>query len=334
VGLLSNSFRPPQLICAIREIFRHRTMLVEQAADSIRRMQKSLTEMNVLVHNVVSDITGQTGLAIIDAIIAGDHNPQTLALHRDPRVKAKPDEIKMALQGNYRPEHLFTLEQSRQAYSFYQKQIAACDARIEIMIKDIDGSPPSETTSTGNATAAKINSKNAVKLPSLDLRAEMVRIFGVDLATVPGVGLNVLCTILAEVGPDLSRFPTVRHFVSWLRLCPNPRISGGRKIGNSVPHGTPRLALALRIATQSLERNQSYLGTYFRKMKYRFGPKTAAKATANKLARILYAMITTATPYSESNFESQQKRSETQRLLRLTKEAAHFGLLLQPVPAS
>lgn len=329
VGLLKGSFRPPQVIRAIREILRRRSTLVELAAASIQRMQKSLTQMNLLLHNVISDITGVTGMAIIDAIIAGERDPHILALNRDKRIKATEDEIVKSLIGHYRSEHLFTLKQSREEYRFYQTQLSDCDAQIEVMLKDIDGEPPQEPTPKGFGSS---HTKNKVDLPTLDFRTEAARIMGVDLAQIPGIGSNVLAAIITEAGPDLSAFPDSHAFASWLKLCPNPKISGGKKLGRAKPIGAPRLATALRQAAQTLERSDHYLGQFYRKMRSRFGGPTAVKATAHKLARIIYSMVTTKKPYSESYFVDAIQKNDNKMLNYIKHQAAKFGLTLTPEP--
>jgi transposase len=329
VGLLDGSFRPPEVIRAIREVLRFRGTIVQQAAESIQRMQKSLTQMNLLLHNAISDITGVAGLAIVDAIVAGERDPAILARHRSKGMKSSVEVIEKSLTGHYRDEHLFTLRRSREAYGFYQKQIAECDAEIEAMLKKIDTEPPKyppikPTTKKGSHT------KNQVKLPEADLRGEMTRAFGVDLVEIPGLGPNTVCTILAEVGTDLSSFPNAGSFASWLKLCPGLRSSGGKKLRGRTSFGKPPLANALRIAAQALHDDKSYMGQFYRKMRARFGGPIAVKATAHKLSRIIYAVISTKTPYDESHFAKAEERSKQRRLNRLYRDAAEFGLTLAP----
>jgi transposase len=327
VGLLRGSFRPPEAICAIREVLRYRSGLVSQAGSDILRMQKSLTQMNLLLHNVISDITGVTGLAIIDDILAGERDPKALAQRRNHRIKASCEEIEKSLTGHYRREHVFTLGQSRKSYRIHLEQIAECDAEIERMLKEIDGEPP--IAPPGDTGRSRFG-KNDVVLPNANLRDELSRIFGVDLMRVPGLGANTACAILAEVGRDLAEFPSPAAFASWLKLCCDPRISGGKAIGPAVRRPKPKLGSALRIAAQSLERSETYLGCYFRRMKARFGAPVAVKATAHKLALIIFAMITKKEPYDEGKFDQAAEKIAQRKLRRLQKDAAALGLTITP----
>lgn len=331
VGLLRGSFRPPEAIRAIREILRHRAALIQQAAATIQRMQKSLTQMNLLLHNVLSDITGCTGIAIIDAILAGERNPRVLARFRNPRCKASVEVIEKSLTGHYRDEHLFTLRQSRQAYEFYQQQIATCDAEIAAMLKRLDDAEPPAQAPAPDDPKKNSHVKNAVRLPHRSLRDEMIRVHGVDLTEIPGIGPNIVCTILAEAGRDLSSFPNADAFASWLKLSPRPRITGGKKVGRPWPSGEPPLAIALRQGAQTLHNSKTYFGEFYRKMRARFGSPIAIKATAHKLARILYTMITTKSRYDETRFALAQQRANQRALKRLHHQAARFGYVMTPI---
>jgi len=332
VGLLKGSFRPPEQVCAVREILRHRATLVRQGARDILRMQKSLTQMNVLIHNVISDITGLTGLLILDAILAGERDPQKLALFRDPHIKATPETIEKSLIGNYRAEHLFTLKQSRESYRFHREQIEECDAQIEKMLKEFDGEMP--ISPTPGTKPGKSHGKNDIRLPHGNLHSEMIRVHGVDLATVPGIAPTTACTIFTEIGRDITQFESASAFVSWLKLCPDPRISGGKVLGHSKCPSKPKLSVHLRQIAQSMEKNQSYLGHFYRRMKSKHGPATAAKATAQKLARIIYTMLTTKQPYDESHFVSAQKKLDQGRIRWILQQAPSLGLTIQQTSVS
>ncbi len=224
VGLLRASHRPAQTICAVRSIWRHRESLVQMAAAHIQHMQKALDQMNLQLHHVISDISGTTGLSIIDAILDGERNPETLAALRDPRIVASRETIARALVGDYRTEHLFTLQQSLRAYRQYQQWIAACDVEIERQLRVL---PNNLADDQKPLSKPKDHHKPRRNEPGFDLRSQLYRIFGVDLTEVPGVSSLTAHALLTEVGPDLRRFPNAAAFASWLGLCPDNRISGG-----------------------------------------------------------------------------------------------------------
>ena len=206
--------------------------------------------------------------------------------------------------------------------------MAECDAQIEAMLKHIDGEPPD--TPLPPDACKNSHSKNAIRLPHKDLREEMMRVFGVDLTQVPGLCLNIICTILSEVGTSLSAFPSAEAFVAWLKLCPSLRSSGGKKLPAKHKIGQPNLATALRLAAQALHADKSYLGQYYRKMRARFGAGIATKATAHKLARIIYAMITKKTPYDKSHFAKAEERAQARRFSSLQRAAKEIGMILTP----
>lgn len=327
VGLLSASFRPEETVCAIRAILRLRSALVADASRDILRLQKSLTQMNLLLHNVISDITGVTGLAIIDAILSGERDPKILAQHRDFRIKASIEQIEKSLRGHYRQEHLFTLRQARQSYRFHQEQIAQCDAQIELMLRGIDtpdAPPPPDTPYRGRT------GRNDIRLSETSLRDELVRINGVDLTDIPGVGPNLAAAIFAEVGNDLSKFPTSGHFASWLKTTPAPRISGGKILGYAKAPAKPRLGVLIRQAVQSLDRSDSYLGHFYRRLKARIGATAANKAAAHKLATIIYALLTTKKAYDETSFAKAADKILQKRISRFHKEAQALGIQIAP----
>jgi len=327
VGLLRASHRPTQTICAVRSIWRHRESLVQMAAVHIQHMQKALDQMNLQLHHVISDITGTTGLAIISAVLDGERNPENLATLRDPRIVASRETIARTLVGDYRVEHLFTLRQSLQAYRQYQQWIAACDSEIERQLQVLPSNLPDDPKPLSKPRDHHKPRRNE---PRFDLRSQLYRVFGVDLTAVPGVSSLTAHTLLTEVGPDLRRFPNAAAFASWLGLCPDNRISGGRVLSVVTRKVKNRLTIALRMAAQSLHRSQSYLGQYFRRMRIRLGTPPAITAAAHKLARVLYHLITTRQPYEESTFAAMEERARQRQLLRLTKQAARFGFQLVP----
>lgn len=330
VGLLRGSFRPAQEICAVRSLLRHRDNLVKSAAVHVQHIQKSLTQMNLKIHNVISDITGVTGLAIIDAILAGERDPKILASLRDSRIKADRKTIIKSLRGDYRPEHIFTLKQSLQTYRNYQQMINDCDIEIENHLKafesriDVDENPLPPST--------KRKRKPRGNSPKFDLRSHMYRILGTDLTQIDGISDIVTHTYFTEVGPDLSMFKTAAFFCSWLGLCPANKISGGKILSSRTRPVSNRLAQALRLAASSLWNSQSYLGDYYRRMRARHGSPKAISITAHKLARIIYYLVKNQKPFDESVFAEQEKAHQRRLQKRLLKQAKSLGFQLVPSP--
>ena len=335
VGLLTGSFRPDQQVCAIRSVMRHRSRKVQEAASHVQRMQKSLDQMNVRLHNVITDITGSTGLAIIDAILAGKRDPHLLALYRDPRVKATADEIAKSLIGDYRPEHLFTLAQSLESYRFCQAQIAKCDAQMGEMLAEFDSqsdiTPPDEpkTPPTAGPTPDRMR-KGQVKLPSASLTDEMHRLFGVDLTRVPGFGSSLVFALFTELGADMSAFASSAHFASYIAVCPQNQVSGGKVLSKGTRNVKSRLSVIFRLAARSIARDHSYLGECYRRIKTRLSAAQANMAIAHKLARIIYHLLTKKEEYNADVFDIQVQRFKQKRLKRIQKEAAYLGLTIAP----
>jgi len=232
VGLLRAAFRPEQQICAVRSVLRHRNELLQAASQHVLHMHKALTQMNLQIHPVISDITGVTGLAIVDAILAGQRDAAELAQLRDPRMKVNTETIRKSLEGNWRSEHLFTLGQSRDLYRIYQQQVVKCDLEIEEMLQQFEprtnpAEKPLPPDRKQNRDGRKKRKKNGHPHPEFDLRTETYKLFGVDVTQIPGLDENALA-LFSEVGRDMSRWPTAAHFVSWLALCPDNDISGGK----------------------------------------------------------------------------------------------------------
>jgi transposase len=328
VGLLRASHRPTQTICGIRSIWRHRESLVQIAAVHTQHIQKALDQMNIQLHHVLSDITGVTGLTIIDAILAGERDPNKLAQLRQTRIKASEQTVAEALVGDYRSEHLFVLRQSLQAYRQYQSWITDCDGKIEKQLSRIESKIDPVQNPIPKTTDHRKPRGNEARF---DLRNELYRIFGVDLTEVPGVSSLTVHKLLTEVGADLSKFPSAAAFASWLGLCPDNRISGGKILSARTRHVVSRFALALRLGAQSLYGSRSYLGEYFRRMRARLGTPAAITAAAHKLARILYHLITTRQRYDETVFAVMEQRAQQRQLSKLKKHASLLGFELKPV---
>lgn len=334
VGLLKASFRPAQDVCAIRSLVRHRNNLVELATCHVQHMQKALDQMNLQLHHVISDLTGTTGLAIMDAILAGERDPTKLAGLRDPRIRATEQTIVKSLVGDYRPEHLFTLKQSLALYRGYEKQISECESEVQRFMKKLDANT---NQATHPLSPAKDSVKKCKVMPpakALCLREEAYRILGVDLTTVPGISVLHIQAVVAEVGPDLSKFRSPAAFASWLGLCPDNDVSGGKVLWTGTRRVKNRFAAALRMAAQSLQGSRSALGEFYRRMRSRLGAPKAITATAHKLARIVYHLLMTHEPYDEGVFgrleSGYRKRTEN----RLKAQAKALGYALVPAASS
>ena len=332
VGLLKASFRPPDQICVIRSLWRHRESLVQMAAEHTLHMQKALSQMNVQLHHVLSDITGVSGLAILDAILEGERDPMKLAALCNWRVRSPRQIVAKSLEGDYRPEHLFTLKQSLVGYRFYRKLIAEVDQELEAKMRELpsaEGAPAEIPPRTKACIYQKAGNE-----PAFDLKAEVFRIAGVDLTDVPGISAITAHTILIEIGPDLSRFRNASAFASWLGLCPDKKVSGGKVLYTGSRKVKNRAAIALRLGAHCLYHAQNYLGEFYRKMKWRLGAPQAVTATAHKLARIVYHMLTTKEPYCESVFIKYDEQAQLRAELRLRTQAAKLGFQLTPAPQS
>ncbi|EIP97337.1 transposase IS116/IS110/IS902 family [Opitutaceae bacterium TAV1] len=326
VGLLRAAFRPEAKVRAVRTLWRHRSTLVRQSAQQVQHMHKALDQMNLQVHHVLADITGVTGTAIVEAILEGERDPCALARFRDKRVKASPQTLVKALTGDYRPEHLFCLRQAYQALRFIEKQITEADVHIGQKLDEL-----TQTTgplpATPPAGAPKRSAKHAPGYPAQErLRA----LFGVDLTSIPGVSTLTAQTVWAELGADLSAFPTVKHFCSWLSLCPDNRTSAGKCLSTKTRASANRLAHALRLAAQCCHHAKHELGDYYRKMRARLGAAEGLVATAHKIARILYAVITTRTPYEPSILARSSQHLHAWRVKKLHSMALHLGFHLVP----
>lgn len=324
VGLLKASFRPEQAVCEIRSLMRHRQNLVEMACVHVQHMQKSLDQMNLQIHHVISDITGVTGLAIVDAIVAGNTNPKELAKLRDYRIKASEATVTKSLVGDYRAEHIFTLKQSLTAYRYYQQLIADCDQEIQQRIQAFDS--PHDDPSGAAATDC---SDSATPTSNFDLHTHLNRIFGVDLTGIPGFECLRVQTILSELGVDLlSKFGTDDRFCSWLNLCPKDGSSAGRRIRAPKIKTKNRVTQQFRLAAQSLHHSQSYLGAYYRTQRARHGAVKAIKNTAHKLARIFFHVVTNRQPYDQTVFTKLEARNQKRRLHTLQSLAKEMGYSL------
>ena len=326
VGLLRGSFRPEAAICALRALSRHRSNLVEAAAVHVQHMQKALTQMNLQIHHVLSDITGKSGLAIVDAIVSGKRDPEQLARLADGRIHAERETVIKSLVGNYRSEHLFTLRQSLEAYRHYQKMLVDCDREIEQHMSQLPNQPNGGQPLQGNKRGKR--RKNQFHF---DMGKELYRVLGTDLTAVPGLSALTVHTLVTEIGTDFGRFPNVAAFTSWLTLCPGSKKSGGKVLSSKTRKSNSRLAAALRLAAQTLHKSQSYLGAYYRRMRARLGAPQAITAAAHKLARMVYHLISTRTAYDESVFAQEEQKQAIRHQHRLLKQALALGFQLVPL---
>ena len=327
-GLLAASFRPDDLTVRVRSLLRHRDGVVSQATEHIQRMQKAFNEMNIQLHHVLSDITGTSGRAIIEAILEGQRDPHKLADLRDPRVKTPRETIIKALTGDWRSEQLFTLQQNYAAWQFFQTQVVAIDQEIQVYYGQYasqgTAEPPQEKPSRSK------KSKGKAEL-DLNMQNELIRIVGVDLTAIPGISTSSARGILSEVGLDMSRWKTVKHFAAWLGLCPNTKITGGKVIGSATRKVKNRAAQILRICAWSLSRSYSELGDFYRRMRARLGAPKAITALAHKLARIIYHMLSTREAYDETRFKVSEEEARRRHENRLKKQAQRLGFQLVPV---
>jgi len=324
VGLLRSSFRPAAAIIPLRSFMRQRATLVEEASTRIHRMQKALTQMNVMLHVVVTDITGQTGLRIVRSILAGERNPERLAAHRDPRCHASRAEIVAALTGNYRAEHLFALRQNFAAYEFLLRQIAECDGEIEVLLTALAAQQP--PPSAPLPAPRKRDSKHQ---PQFDIRSPLHRLTGgADLSQIDSIGPHAALQLIAEIGTDMRRWPTEKHFASWLTLAPNNKISGGRLLSSRTPPSANRAAAIFRRCAMSLTRTSTALGAFYRRLAARAGKAKAITATARKLALLVYRVMSGQLVYTDPGVTAYQQLHRTRELKSLRRRARQFGFQL------
>lgn len=328
-GLLSSAFRPEQQVCVLRSYIRQRSMLVRYASNHIQHIQKALTQMNIKLQHVISDVTGVSGMNIILAILDGERDPHVLASLRDRRCKSPTEKIVASLEGNWRDEHLFSLKQAIECFQFYQSKIAECDRIIEQQLQSFEDQMDGQSVSSPPKKRGK--DKNQ---PDFNVHEMLVRMTGVDLTQIDGIEVYSALLIVSEIGTDMSQWRNAKHFASWLGLCPGSKISGGRRISSQTRKCVNRVANILRLSANTLYNSKSALGGYLRRMKARLGAPKAITATAHKLARLIYSMLKFGTDYVDKGQEQYEKEYQSRRLANAKRNAKSMGYKLVPIDAN
>jgi transposase len=327
-GLLNNSFQPTDEIRVTRTLWRQRGSLAEQARSTIQRIQKVLTEMNVQLSNVLSDVSGASGMAIIHGILKGERDARVLAALADAQVKTSKEVIAKSLEGNWRQELLFVLGQEVELYGVYQDKIAECDRQLQTQLRTMTPKVDLEANPLGPRPKGKRAQGNA---PKFDLRTELYRLTGVDWTQVNGIDVTVAQSVIAETGVDLSPFPSEGNFTSWMGLCPANDSSSGRVIRKSTPHVASRAATAFRQAASSLIRSRSYLGAQYRRLRTRLGAPKAITAMARKLACLFYRLLKYGQQYVDKGMQFYEEKYRDQQIKAVTMRAHQLGLqVIQP----
>lgn len=324
-GLLRPSFRPERDIAALRAYLRLRERHLDYAAAHIQHMQKALTLMNLQLHHVVSDVTGVTGMRIIRAIVGGQRDPNVLATMRDGRCKASNEIVRAALVGNYQPEHLFALTQALALYDFYQMRLTECDARIESTLAALNADKQDPVEPMPKSRQKTVQA-NAV---CFDTRGPLYRLTGVDLTQIHGIGPYLALRLVAECGTDLSKWPTAKHFTSWLTLAPGCKISGGKVLSAHTRKTTNRVSAHLRLAAVTVGRTNTALGAFYRRLAARVGKAKAVTATARKIAVLFYNAMRFGIRYQDPGADHYERRYRERVIKQLHRRAAEFGFTLQ-----
>lgn len=321
-GLLKAAFRPQEQFCQLREFNRLRTRLLVDQGRSVQHMQKAMTLMNIQLSQAISDVAGVTGQKIVRAILAGERDPMVLAAYRDSRIKASEEEIAASLQGTWKAEHLLALKQAMGRYDFFAEQLQECDQQIEAVMQQLQAH-------TKELAKGKKRSK-AKNAPKFNLRDRLLKMCGVDVTRIDGIDETTALNVVSEVGTDLSRFPSDKHFASWLGLCPGTRISGGKVLGSKTKHSVNRAAQAFRQAAAALRSSKSALGAYYRRLCARMDKAKAVTAAAHKLARLFYALLTKGQEYVDQGQQYYEERYRQRVISQLQRRAQSLGMALVP----
>jgi transposase len=327
-GLLAGAFRPPDQVCVLRRYLRQRAMLLSSASQHIQHRQQALTQMNLKLQHVVSDVTGETGMAIMRAILAGERDPVQLARLRNDRCHHDEETIAKSLHGQWREEPLCALGQAVALDDMYHEKIAACDRQIAAHLETFAEGQDREALPPVSRPRKRTRNR-----PRLDVRGARHRITGVDLTAMEGIDEPTALTIISETGLDRGRWPTVQHFTSWLGLCPHHRVSGGKVLARGTKPRANRVATALRLAASGFQRSQSALGAFCRRMKARLGTPKAITATAHKLARLMYTMLNRGAAYVRQSLADDAQHDCDRMVQSLTRRAKALGYALVQTPA-
>jgi len=323
-GLLRGAFRPAEAVCTLRAYARQRGALLRTQSRSVQHMQKALAQMNIQLVNTIADVAGCSGQAILRAIVDGERDPYALAALKDRRIRASDEQIARSLQGNWRAEHLFALKQALDAFDFCGRQLAECDAQIESQLQRLRRTDPEAEPAKGKRRGSARNA------PKFDLRARLFQMCGVDLTRIDGIDVTTALVVVSEIGADLGRFPSDKHFASWLGLCPGTKITGGKLISGRTKPCANRAAQALRLAAAALRTSQSALGAYYRRLCARMDKPKAVTAAAHKLARLIYAMLTKGEEYTDQGQAYFEERYRQRVLLNLKRRAQQLGMKVVP----
>ena len=321
-GLLAAAFRPAEQVCVLRSSLRHRQMLLTYGAHHMQHRHKALQQMHLKLSQVVSDLTSVTGLAMLHAIIAGERDPLTLAKLRTPHCQHSEEEIAKALQGTWRAEHLFALQQAVALSHFSHQQLTVCDQHIQAHLGTF------ADKSDGQPLPPKPRRHKKVNEPRFDARTPLYRLAGVDLTTIEGIEEGTALVILSEIGTDMSRWPSVKHLCSWLGLSPPHKISGGKVLSRRVRPGAQRVTVALRLAARTVHQAHTALGAFYRRMRSRLGAPKAITATAHKLARLVYSLLKHGSAYVQQGIEAYESQYRERKIKALARQARAFGSTL------
>lgn len=330
-GLLRASFRPDQSICQLRSYMRQRESLIQYAANHVQHMQKALAQMNIQLANVVEDITGVTGMKIIRAIIAGERSPGKLASYRDGRCKQSEEVISKSLHGNYRDEHMFALQQAVELFDTYRNKIAECDHEVEKVLNQLAPNKLEKDDFASEQKKKKRKRRNNEL--HFDAKNHLQQMTGVDLTKIDGLETHSVLRIISEVGFDMNKWPSAKHFGSWLGLAPGTKISGGKKLSSKTKPSANRAANMLRIAASTLHRSHSALGAFLRRQKARLGAPKAITATAYKIARLIYSMLKQGENYVDAGQDYYNQQYQDRVIKNMQKKAKMLGFQLTPIQA-
>jgi transposase len=322
-GLLSSSFQPDSFTRTLRTYMRYRKNLIEMSATHIRMMQKAMEQMNIKLQHVIADITGKTGMKIIQNILEGKRDPEELAQLAEGKVKASKDVIRRSLEGLWKEEHIFELRQSFDLYHFYRAKIKECDQRIEVLLV--------QKITTLNLSASKQYVKSNKNNLSFNAKPMLEQITGTDLTEIFGINDSTAVEILSEIGFDMKKWPTAKHFTAWLNLAPNNKKSGGKLLSSRIPKKKNRAGQVFKMAAYAVQRSKNWLAIFYHRIKSRSGPGKAITATARKIAVIFYTMMKDQVMFKPVDPEAYTQTFKERQLIKLKRQAKTLGLQLLPI---